>query len=187
NVSLVIPGANDMTGDGVGDATAIMTDPKTDNIDAALLTSDTRVPSVALAADGTPVILAALGDSVVVGRGTMDVTGDGRADIVQLLKAPDGTMTIGVMRATGTGFAPAVTWWSSATQGPTLGTGVVSLVTGDFNGDGVGDVGIVDAIPASATGAPVTVAASTLLIVLKSARTHFLSATHWWSTAADLS
>jgi Stage II sporulation protein/FG-GAP-like repeat len=188
DVSLVIPGANDMTGDGVGDATAITTDPKTDTIDAALLTSDAGVPAVALSADGTgPVQLAALGDSVVVGRGAVDVTGDGRADIVQLLETPDGTMTIGVMRATGAAFAPAVTWWSSASQGPTFGTGVVSLVTGDFNGDGIGDVGIVDAIPSSAAGAAVTVAPSTRLIVLKSTRTHFLAASGWWSAALDLS
>ena len=115
------------------------------------------------------------------------MTGDGLGDLVQLLAAPDGTTSVQVMSSTGTGFAPPVTWWSSASQGPTF-TGVqLRLVTGDFDGDGIGDVGLLAVTPGSLPDAAVPVAASTTLVVLPSRRTGFRVPRTWWSAPIDLS
>ena len=45
DVSVVIPGADDLTGDGAGDVTAVTTDPTTGSVDATILSTDGRVPS----------------------------------------------------------------------------------------------------------------------------------------------
>ncbi|MHB8459292.1 MAG: FG-GAP-like repeat-containing protein [Candidatus Limnocylindrales bacterium] len=255
DVSLVIPGFNDITGDGVGDAAAIITDPSSGVVVASLLTTDPRMPPPAITsatASLSPVVapagpapsagldasataptappagttappasttasandqagtpLAVLGDSILVGRATTDVNGDGRLDLVQLLRAPDGTLTVQVMRSTGSGFAQAVTWWSSespavppaatvppvdpaspaipaasAAIGPAPST--TTLVTGDFNGDGRGDVGIVETFAASAPGSTPVVAPSTRLLVLMSTGTRLETPIAWWEAAVDL-
>jgi FG-GAP-like repeat len=190
NVSIVVPGANDMTGDGVGDTTAISTDPTTGEVHATLVTTDPAATAriTALVADeADPTPIAVIADATVIGRGSVDLNGDRRRDIMQLLRNPDGTLRIQVMRSTGSGFAPAVTWWSSAIQGPALSATGLHLVTGDFNNDGRGDAGLVQALPGSAAGAQPAVAPLTRLLVLRSTGTGFRSAVTWWRQSLNLS
>jgi hypothetical protein len=190
DVSVVVPGANDITGDGVGDTTAVSTDPTTGEVSATLLTSDPRANATinALVADGAePATIAVLADATVLGRGGVDVTGDRRRDIVQLLRDPDGSLRIQVMRSTGAGFATAATWWSSAVQGPALTAAGLHLVTGDFDNDGRGDVGLVQALPGTAAGVEPAIAPLARLLVLRSTGTGFRAATTWWRQSINLS
>ena len=190
DVSVVVPGANDITGDGVGDTTAVSTDPATGEVSATLVTSDPRANATIdalVAAGGEPVVIAVVAGATVVGRGSIDVSGDRRHDILQLLRDPDGTLRIQVMRSTGSGFSPAVTWWSSAIQGPSLAATGLHLVTGDFDNDGRGDAGLVQAIPGSPAGVEPAVAPLTRLIVLRSTGTGFRPAATWWRQSINLS
>jgi hypothetical protein len=190
DVSVVVPGANDITGDGVGDTTAISTDPTTGEVSATLVTSDPSANSkiTALVADGAdPTPIAVIADATVIGRGSIDLNGDRRRDILQLLRNSDGTLRIQVMRSTGSGFAPAVTWWSSAVQGPALPATGLHLVTGDFDNDGRGDAGLVQALAGSPAGAQPAVAPLARLLVLRSTGAGFRSAATWWRQSINLS
>jgi hypothetical protein len=185
-LSVVDPGANDITGDGVGDTTAVATDPTTGEVSATLVTSDARANQTIAADGGDPTIIALLADATVVGRGRIDLTGDRRTDVLQLLRDPNGTLRIQVMRSTGSGFATAATWWSSAVQGPALPASGLHLVTGDFDNDGRGDAGLVQAVPGSAAGVEPITAPLTRLILLRSTGTGFRSATTWWRQSINL-
>lgn len=189
DLSVVVPGANDITGDGVGDSTAVSTDATTGEVNATLVTSDPRANATisALVADGgEPTTLAVLGDAVVVGRGRTDLTGDRRTDVLQLLRDPNGTMRIQVMRSTGSGFASAVTWWSSAVQGPALPASGLHLITGDFDNDGRGDAGLVQALPGSPAGVEPVTAPLARLFLLRSTGTGFRPAITWWRQSLNL-
>ncbi|MCU0484379.1 MAG: VCBS repeat-containing protein, partial [Chloroflexi bacterium] len=89
-------------------------------------------------------VLTTVTPGALLGRGTADLDADGRLDLVQLVAGADDTVSVQVMAATGAGLAPARTWWTSAAG---QFTGQLSLVTGDFSGDGRGDAGILERDP----------------------------------------
>ena len=189
DVSIVIPGANDMTGDGIGDSAALLTDTRTGEVTATLVTGDNHANATigARAADGASPLVADLGTATVLGHGSVDVNHDGRRDLVQLLADPGGTLRIQVMRATGSGFLPAVTWWSSAVQGPALAPAGLHLVTGDFDDDGFGDAAIVQA-PARTPASPTSAGGpSTRLIVFRSTGSALRPGVTWWRQSLNLS
>jgi hypothetical protein len=138
---IATPGENDMSGDDRGDAAAVTTDPGSGETTVRLFTNDPAAsPAGVLAAAGQ--VLTTVPAGSLLGRATADVNADGRLDLVQLTARPDDTVTVEVMMATGSGFAPATTWWTS-----TVGQFVpaeLSLVGGDFSGDRKGDAGILE-------------------------------------------
>jgi Stage II sporulation protein len=137
--AIVIPGQNDMTADGRGDAAGVLTDPSTGETTVRLYTADPSVSATGVAAASAR-ILATVEAGALIGRSTADTNADGRLDIVSLVAGPDDTVALEVMAATGSGFAPATTWWTSGTG--QFVPGELTLVAGDFNADGLGDAGL---------------------------------------------
>lgn len=76
-----------------------------------------------------------------------DLTGDGRHDLVSLVRDGTKAQHVVVMRGTSTGFTGGATWWSSAVEGPGLpneqgGQRSIHLLVSDFTADGLADVGL---------------------------------------------
>jgi hypothetical protein len=95
-----------------------------------------------------------------IGDWSGDVTGDGRRDIVQLVRTADGA-ALQVIRATGSGLAPAATWWSQAGDATNVGAGDLRLVVADFTGEGRDDAAVVRVATGGTPGATVFLARST--------------------------
>lgn len=136
---IVTVGRNDMTGDLRGDAAGLTTDEGTGDVVARLYTGDPSVSPAQAAAASTRVVTTVAGSSLL-GRGTTDTNGDGLLDVVQLVAGADDTVSLQVMPATGKGFSPAVTWWTSGVG--QFVPGELTLVAGDFNGNGRGDAAL---------------------------------------------
>jgi hypothetical protein len=137
--SVAIPGENDMTGDDRGDAAAVRTSPDGGETTVRLFTGDPGLDPADVA-DAAGVVLATVPAGSLLGRAAADVDGDGRRDLLQLVARPDDTVAVEVMTAGGAGFSEATTRWaSSAGQ---FAPAEITLVAGDFTGDGKGDAGI---------------------------------------------
>lgn len=126
-----------------------------------------------------------------IGYGRVDVTGDRLDDLVALQRGPDASLRLVVARATGNGsFASAVTWWSSAGTGFDLAAGKqLRLVTGDFDGDGLGDAAILSGASV-ADGAPsdggLVQAPAATVYLLRSNGAAFDEPTTWWSGSLEV-
>jgi hypothetical protein len=157
-IEWVWPGIGDMTGDGHGDVATVQS--ATDGtVTARLVTADPAALAAASAsaAAALDVIPA---DAKLLGRAAADVNGDGRRDIVSLVRGADGVAILRVMLATGTGFAPATTWWSSASEPQPFDTTNLRLVAGDFNADRFADAALIRVMPGDAPRTDVLVATS---------------------------
>jgi hypothetical protein len=177
-VSWITPGAGDLSGDGRGDVAVTITDPATGATTARVYTADsayaTAVANGSLAGD----VLTAAAPESVLGRAAGDVTGDGRRDLVQLVDTPDG-LALQVIRATSSGLAPAVTWWTDAADPASPGAGGdVRLLVADFTGDGRDDAAIVRIMEGEAPSAAVFLAASS--------GKSFAAVRRTWSAGVDL-
>jgi len=151
-VALVIPGLNDMTGDGRGDVAGVVTDPTSSEVSVNLYTTDPKaVPATASAIAPTA--------GTVLGRAATDVNADGKIDLVQLVAVSDELVALEVRKANGAGFDGATTWWTSAPG--RFVPGELRLVAGDFNADRKGDAGIVRVTGGDAPATELWVAAST--------------------------
>ncbi len=163
NLSWVVPGAGDVTGDGRGDVPTVTVDPATGATTATVTTADTAYSEPAVDPSLGIVPLTTTPADRLLGRTAADVTGDRRPDLVQLVRTDTGT-ALEVMVATPSGYAPAATWWSDTAVptdpavpvdpalpvvGATLGEGTFRLVVGDFTGDGIADAAIVRIRPAA--------------------------------------
>jgi hypothetical protein len=146
SIEWVWPGINDMTGDGRGDVATVQA-AADGSVTARLLTTD---PAALAAASVNPATVLDVipPDATLIGRVGADVDGDGRRDLVSLVRGADGVVILRVMLATGTGFAPAVTWWSSAVEPQPFDTTALRLVAGDFNGDRRADAALIRVVPA---------------------------------------
>ena len=147
-IEFVWPGVNDMTGDGRGDVAAVQATAD-GSVTARLVTTD----PAALAAAGVnaaTVLDLIPPDAALLGRFGADVDGDGRRDLVSLVRGADGVASLRVMLATGTGFAPAVTWWTSAGEPQPFDTSTLRLVMGDFNADHYTDAVLLRVAPGGA-------------------------------------
>ena len=166
SVGVVLPGRVDSTGDAIGDAVGITT--AADGTYAALLLEAGATGTKATFEATSSPPLGTLGPATVLGRGIGDVTGDGRADVVQLLVDPSGPtpiLAVQVMAATGSGFADAVTWWDStrdaavtswrtATWWAQFDQARIRFAVGDVDGDRRADSIITLTRPPAEDGTP---------------------------------
>ena len=204
-VSWITPGAGDYTGDGRGDLAVVSVAPETGETTATVHTNDVPFRTAATAGDLTGDVLTAVPADRLLGRAAGDVDGDGLADLVQLLRADDGVV-LEVMRASATGFLPAVRWWSDAADPAELGDGAYRLVVTDFNGDGVADAGVIRMRVAGVPLPPIDPSLpptdpptpppdptlppappSTSVFVAASTGSSFTGVKRTWTTEADLS
>ncbi len=144
-IEWVWPGANDMTGDGRGDVATLQV-AADGSVTARLVTMDRAALD---AADTTAATILDVipPDAALLGRAAADVDGDGRRDLVSLVRGALGVATLRVMLATGTGFAQAVPWWSSANEGQPFDAATLRLVAGDFTADRRADAALIRVIP----------------------------------------
>src|SRR5512140_1299056 len=144
-IEWVWPGINDMTGDGRGDVATVQ-NASDGTLTARLVTTD---PAALAAANAGPATVLDVipPDAKLLGRVGADVNGDGRRDIVSLVAGADGVAQLRVALATGTGFAPAVTWWSSTGEPQPFDTTGLRLVAGDFNADRFADAALIRVVP----------------------------------------
>jgi len=157
-IEWVWPGVNDMTGDGRGDVATVHA-AADGSVTAGLLTTDKA--ALATASVNTVTVLDVIPpDATLLGRVAADVDGDGRRDLVSLVRGPDGVAVLRVMLATGTGFAPAGTWWSSAREPQPFDTTTLRLVAGDFDADRRADAALIRLTPGDAPRTDVLVATS---------------------------
>jgi hypothetical protein len=188
----VWPGINDMTGDGRGDVATVQA-AADGSVTARLLTTDPA--AIAAASVNAATILDVIPpDAVLLGRVGGDVDGDGQRDIVSLVRGADGVASLRVMLATGTGFAPAVTWWTSAGEPQPFDTTNLRLVAGDFNADHRADAALIRVTPGDVpptdvppTDVPPTVAPLTEVLVATSNGSSFDPARVVLSLVDDLS
>ncbi len=126
-----------------------------------------------------------------------DLNGDGRADLVRLLRMGTAGYRITVSLSQGNGvFSPAATWWSNVgTRFDLAPDAVVRLLVGDFDGDGVDDAAILAGIPGrppiasgpNGTPAIPAVVPEAKLFVLRSTGSSFAPPQTWWTGPLDVS
>ncbi len=194
SISIVRPGSNDMDGDGYGDAPALVAG--ADGSVTARLYDGATLRDAPDGATSTgeswPVVLDG---SVPALRGTGDVDGDGRADLVYARRSAAGTEVVvsrvldGGMSSAGlptdpdritsamfaasarTVLQPPAPWWTSSAlerDAPPP----IALAVADFTGDGRADVALASDDPATGDLA---------IDVLPSTGSSYGSPARWWT------
>ncbi len=178
HLELVVPGAHDIIGNDLGDASALV------RVDTATLTPRLYVPSspgemTAAASSAISVDGAGLRGAV-----SADLTNDGFDDLLTLTSTGDNTLRLSVAVSDGAAdYLAPVTWWQGDVRIPTADA---RLVTADFNGDGRRDAGVVLQDPAG-TGDPLPPPVARLLMLKTNATTTaFVAPIAWWSGELDL-
>jgi hypothetical protein len=159
SLSWITPGIGDWSGDGRGDVAVLATGPD-GGTTGEVFTSDAQYRTTVASGTRTGDTLTTAADDTLLGRVAGDVTGDGRRDIVQLVRTVDGA-ALQVIRGTVSGLAPAATWWSQAGDATNVGGGDLRLIVGDFTGEGRDDAAIVRVATGDTSGATVFLARST--------------------------
>ncbi len=178
SVSWTTPGAGDFTGDGRGDLGLVTVNADTGEATAKVMTYDPVYRAAVAAGSLAGITVTGVTADRLLGRAVGDVTGDRRADLVQLVQRDDG-VALEVIRGSAAGFLPAVTWWSDKADVTTLGVGDYRLVVTDFTGDGKADAGIMRIRPGDAPTSSLYLATST--------GTSFAAVKRTWTAALDLS
>jgi hypothetical protein len=139
NLDVFTPSDHHMTGDTRGDGGALA------------VSADILQPIVYTTSTGSfaPVKgpTSALESSRRLGFAAGDLTGDGRHDLVYLVRDGTKAQHVVVLRGASTGFTGGAIWWSSAVEGPGLpneqgGVRSINLLVADFTADGLADVGL---------------------------------------------
>jgi hypothetical protein len=226
-LEVVVPGAHDSTGEGLGDVTVLLPTgislpgaapaPEASALPTAAPSSgpsdqtEPALPPTSTAAGITARLYLGgdlppsgvvpgtmpgwqLDPAATIGYGRIDVTGDRLDDLIVLQRAPDASLRLAVAVAAGGGaFADASTWWSSVGTGFDLSAQKqVRLVTGDFDGDGLGDAAILSGaqVASPAEGAPSGGGAvqppAASLYLLRSTGVSFDEPSTWWSGSLDV-
>src|SRR5437879_1731743 len=172
---------------GGRDWAAVVTAAVTGQETAALATSDPRT-AVQLASVSQPVVLATVSAGSLLDQATTDLNRDGRRDLVQLIATANGGAQLKVMLGSSTGFRPGVAWWSGIVQGSNLRGATVRVVTGDFDADGLGDVGLLRVIPAPPPNSLLSAqSALSTLFLLRSTGSGLRGPAVQWQQSIDLS
>jgi hypothetical protein len=197
NISLVRLGASDLDGDGYGDVPALVT-----GLDGSITARMYDGATLRTAEAGTtstgeswPVVL---GSATPTLRGTGDVDGDGRADLVYARRAPTGETEVAVSRVMDGGMSsaglpedpaaitsamfaasartvlqPPATWWApGAAEAGTIAGPPLAMSVADFTGDGRADVAL-------ASDDPIT--GDLAIDVLASSGASFGRPVRWWT------
>ena len=178
SVSWTTPGAGDFTGDGRGDLGLVTVNADTGEATGKVMTYDPVYRAAVAAGSLAGITVTGVTADRLLGRAAGDVTGDRRADLVQLVQRDDG-VALEVIRGSAAGFLPAATWWSDKADVTTLGVGDYRLVVTDFTGDGKADAGIMRIRPGDAPTSSLYLATST--------GTSFAAVKRTWTAALDLS
>lgn len=160
SLSWITPGIGDWSGDGRGDVAVLATDPEDGATTGEVFTSDAQYRTTVAAGTRSGDTLTSAAADSLLGRVAGDVTGDGRRDIVQLVRTTGGA-ALQVIRGTVSGLAPAATWWTQSGDATNVGAGDLRLVVADFTGEGRDDAAIVRIATGDASGASVFLARST--------------------------
>jgi hypothetical protein len=197
SISIVRPGANDLDGDGYGDVAALVTAPD-GTVTARMYDGATlRAADDGATSSGEawPVLLDVASPAL---RGTGDVDGDGRTDLVYTRRAPGGGTEVAVSRVMDGGMSsaglpedpaeitsalyaasartvlqPPATWWTpGAVAADAAGFGPTALAVADFTGDGRADVALASDDPATGDLA---------IDILASTGSSFARPDRWWS------
>ncbi len=178
HLELVVPGAHDIIGNDLGDASVLVrADP------------DTMMPRIY--ASSTPGHLTAAGSSALTvdptslrGAASVDLTNDGFDDLLTLTSTGDTALRLSVAVSDGAAdYLAPVTWWQGDVG---VATGDAQLVAADFNGDGRRDAGVLLQDPGR-TGDPTPPPVSRLLTFKeKETLATFLAPVSWWSGELDL-
>ena len=110
----------------------------------------------------------------IAGQGLGDVNGDGRKDLVLLLKT--GKILVAAVNGTGTGYV------DPTSQDVPNGAPTAQLVVGDFDGDLITDVGLLRSTPV----APLPEEPATLVVMRGNGDGTFSAPVDWWRGALDL-
>lgn len=196
-ISIVRPGSNDLDGDGYGDVPALVTGPD-GSVTARMYdgaTLSVAEAGVTSTGEAWPVVLE---PSIPTLRGTGDVDGDGRADLVYVRRAANGGMEVAVSRVMDGGMSsagfpedpeqitsalfaasvrtvlqPPASWWAPGAVTSDAGTGApIAMAVADFTGDGKADVALASDDPATGDLA---------IDVLESSGAAFTRPVRWWA------
>ena len=197
SISIVRPGSNDLDGDGYGDAPTFVAAPDGSVTarmydGATLRTAEARSTSTG---EAWPVVLDVTTPSL---RGTGDVDGDGRADLVYIRRTADGGNEVAVSRVMDGGMSsaglpqdpaeitsalfaatartvlqPPASWWAPGAATSDASTGApIAMAVADFTGDGKADVAL--ASDDAATG-------DLAIDILESTGAAFARPVRWWT------
>ena len=167
DVSIVTTGANDLTGDGVGDSVASWSDSILGGTRLSVLTTDARMlvrlaastgattetgtggtrptTAIALRADeAKPGSVTPIGSSGTLGTASADVSGDGRSDLIRLLADGPTTVRVEIRRGMRGGFTSPATWWAGPRPASGGRANPVQLVVGDFDDGGRAQLGLAE-------------------------------------------
>ena len=178
NLEIVRPGAHDVFGSPSGDVLALVAERGA--LQPRGYTSDDLG---GLQSAGTSTLSIDAGS--VASLRSIDLTGDGRDDLLALTRDGDTGLTLSVAVSDGTDYGPLTAWWSGDVGVPVAGA---QLVATDFNADGRIDAGVLLQDPASSkpSGAGTPPTATLLLFKLKDGVPAFAGPMAWWNGTLDL-
>ena len=166
NLEVVTPGRHNVVNSVYGDATAIA------NVGGQARPRIYR--STGSGFQSVPSTTVDIDPADTLGVVAADVTNDRRLDLVFLQETSNGAKLL-VQRSNGDGYEAPRTFWSSTGD---VARHAKRLIGGDFDGDGIADVGIVASAPNPA---------KVSLFVLRSVVTSFADPVKYWNGSLDLS
>ncbi|MFN8622348.1 MAG: FG-GAP-like repeat-containing protein [Chloroflexota bacterium] len=174
-LEIVTPGGHDILGDAPGQAASEAGDP------AAIVEKPggALVPNVwqltkALAGGPAAAMSIDISGPGLIGFSSDDVDGDGHDDLVIARRVDATSISLDVARSDGSDYRPERAW---ATRDIGMDGVHARFYTGDFNGDGLPDAGLL--VPSTATDA-------TLLVFPATADGTFGKPRTWWTGPLDL-
>ena len=133
-IKVVDPGHHNITGTYMGDGGTLTPGATASSTRPVAYTSTGRT----FKRTATPAL--GFAPSAIIGRAAADVTGDGRDDLVLLTNDGTNDQSLRVLPATATGYGTMTRWWLARDE---ISNTSLRLVSGDFDGDGRSDAGLV--------------------------------------------
>jgi len=181
HLEIVDPGLHDIVGTGNGDVSALVA------VDAA-----TFAPRLYREVGPTQLVPPSVGSPSIDRRGlagfaSVDVTGDGFADVITMYATSATSLRLSVAPSDGVaGYGAPTDWWAGDAG---RAVGGARLLVGDFNADGRHDAAILlqDAAgPAGPGGVPPARTATLLVMTGKASQSAFNAPVVTWQGALDI-